>query len=510
MMATLLAALDQTIVATALPRIAADLDAFDHLSWVVTAYLIAATVTVPLYGKLSDIYGRRRLFLVAISLFLVGSVLCGVAPSLNSLIAFRALQGLGAGGLIPLSQAVIADLFSPRERGRYQGYITSMWATAAVAGPLVGGSLTDLVSWRWIFYVNVPLGALAMLIVVRTLRMPPLAREHRIDYAGAATLSVTLTALLLATVWGGTTYPWGSPPVVGTAAVAVVGLVVFLTIERRAPEPLLPLSVFRIPVVSVAAVATGLIGAVLFAVTIYMPLFVQGVLGTSATTSGAVLIPMQLGWTTATVTAGQLIARTGRYRVFPILGSSFVLLGLLLITRLGVDSSQAAVAACLAVVGLGMGASVQPYLIAAQNAAPPSQIGVVTATLQLFRSTGSSIAVAGLGAIVAGRIGAELSAHLGAAASRVDPASLLQSGAHLPPDLVEGTRAALAASLHTAFLACLPVAVVGVLLALRLRELPLSRHAARDLEDAATPARPASGQQPRDAGSPEPGLAEGD
>jgi hypothetical protein len=336
-----------------------------------------------------------------------------------------------------------------------------------------------------------------MLIVVRTMRMPPVARERRIDYAGAAVLSVTLTALLLASVWAGTTYPWGSLPVLGTAAVAAVGLVVFLTIERRAPEPLPPLSAFRNGIVSVATAATGVIGALLFAVTIYMPLFVQGVLGASATTSGAVLIPLQLAWSVATVTAGQLIARTGRYRPFPILGSSLVLAGLLLVTRLGPHSEKTTVAAYLAVIGLGMGSMVQPYLIAAQNAAPPTQIGVVTSTLLLFRSIGASIAVAGLGAVLAGRIGAELSTHLGAAASGVDPASLLQGDAHLPRELVEDTRAALAASLHTAFLTCLPIAALGFLLALRLRELPLRRQTARDLQNAMTTAQPLSGQRLR-------------
>src|SRR5919107_6126974 len=228
MLATLLAALDQTIVATALPKIAADLHGFDDLSWVVTAYLLSTTVTVPLYGKLSDLYGRRRLFVVSITIFLVGSALCGLAQSIGELIAFRALQGIGAGGLIPLSQAAIADLFSPRERGRYQGYIGAMWATAAVAGPLLGGTLTDTASWRWIFFINLPLGALALLVVVRTPRSGQARREHVIDWAGAGVLSVAVTGLLLACTWGGTTYPWGSPEVLGTGVAGLVLAVVFV------------------------------------------------------------------------------------------------------------------------------------------------------------------------------------------------------------------------------------------------------------------------------------------
>src|SRR5919199_2475736 len=241
MLATLLAALDQTIVATALPQIVTDLHGFDQLSWVVTAFLLAATVTVPLYGKLSDLYGRRRMFLVSISIFLIGSALCGAAQSMDQLIAFRALQGIGAGGLLPLAQAAIADLFSPRDPGRYQGYIGSMWATAAVAGPLLGGSLTDAASWRWIFFINLPLGALAMVVVLRTMHAPAQTRSHRIDYAGAAVLSVAITCLLLACTWGGTTYPWGSPQVLATGIGGVVLAVVFVAIERRVVEPLVPL-----------------------------------------------------------------------------------------------------------------------------------------------------------------------------------------------------------------------------------------------------------------------------
>ena len=481
MLATLLAALDQTVVATALPQIVTDLHGFRDLSWVVSSFLVAATVTVPLYGKLSDLYGRRRMFVVAISIFLVGSALCGAAQSMGQLIAFRAIQGVGAGGLLPLSQAAIADLFSPRERGRYQGYIGSMWATAAVAGPLLGGTLTDAASWRWIFFINLPLGAIALVVVLRTMRAPATVRAHTIDYLGAAVLSVAITCLLLACTWGGTTYPWDSAQVLVTGLGGLVLAVVFVAIERRVAEPLLPLALFRDRVFSVSTAGGFVVGAIIFAVSIYVPVFSQGVQEISATSSGVVLIPFSLGWVAAATVTGQLISRTGRYRPFPIVGSVFILGGLTLLTLLGEGSPPVAVAGILVITGIGMGMTFQPYIIATQNAVEVSNLGIATATIQFFRSMGGSLAVAALGTLLANRLATELQARLGAAgAARVDTDRLVGGGASVPGGLSAGVRAALADALHSVFLAAVPLGLVALLLAVALPELPLRTWSGRD------------------------------
>ena len=471
MLATLLAAMDQTIVATALPRIAADLHGFASLSWVVTAYLLTTTVTVPLYGKLSDLYGRRRLFVISISIFLLGSALCGTSQSMGELIAFRALQGVGAGGLIPLAQASIADLFSPRERGRYQGYVGSMWATAAVAGPLLGGTLTDAASWRWIFYINLPLGAVALVAVVKTMKIPHTKREHTIDYAGAVALTLGVTGILLACAWGGTTYAWDSTEVLLAAVVGVLGIAAFGWIERRAPEPLLPLGLFRIRTFAVSSLAGLGVGGVLFGISIYVPVYMQGVLQVSATSSGVVLIPLTLGWVFASFISGQLITKTGRYKIFPLLGSTLVLIGCLLLTQLGVGSSSVVASGYLVVIGVGMGTMFQTFVIATQNRVEFSQLGVATAAIQFFRSMGGSLAVAGLGALLTARI-----------ADGIDVNRLTAGAAHVD----DAARAALAHATHGVFVAIVPLAAAVLVLSILLPEEPLRTAAPADA--AATPA----------------------
>ena len=475
MLATLLAAMDQTIVATALPRIVGDLHGFSHLSWVITAYLVTSTVTIPAYGKLSDLYGRRRMFVISISIFLGGSTLCGLAGSMGALIAFRALQGVGAGGLLPLSQATIADLFSPRDRGRYQGFVGAMWGTASIVAPLVGGSLTDSVSWRWIFFVNLPLGVLALTVVMRTLPRGRRVRAHTIDWAGMGSLGVGITFILLASSWGGTSAPWGSAKVIGPALAGVALVIVFVVIERHASEPLLSPTVFSDRVVTVASAAGALIGAVMFGMTVYVPVFVQGVQGGSAVASGLVLVPLSLCWSLASAVGGQLVARTGRYRWLPILGSSLVLVGFLLLSRLSAESSRTELVLDLVVIGLGMGAMVQVYMVAAQNAVAPSEIGVTTAALQFFRTIGGSLAVTGLGVLLATRVAAELGHRLGASARGIDPNRLLQGDVRVRPALLHGTRMALASAMHDVFLVGIPIAVAMLVAAVALPERPLRR-----------------------------------
>jgi EmrB/QacA subfamily drug resistance transporter len=473
MLATLLAALDQTIVATALPRMVGDLGGFERLSWVVTGYLIAATVTIPLYGKLSDLYGRRRLMAVSIAIFVAGSLLCGLAQTMNQLVAARVLQGIGAGGLIPLSQAAIADLFPPRERGRYLGYIGAMWAIAAVAGPLLGGILTDHASWRWIFWVNLPLGGLALAVVLRNMRVHSERREHSIDWLGAVVLTAGVTGLLLACAWGGTTFPWGSAEVLGTGLGGLALVAAFVPIERRASEPLLGLRLFRERNLGISTGGSLVIGMVLFGVTVYVPVYVQSVLGVSATSSGVILMPMVLTWVVVVFGVGHAIARTGRYKVFPLAGSLIVVAGVVALTQIGTETSRVFVGAALGLLGVGMGISLQPYLIAGQNDVAPGDVGVATAGMQFARSMGGSLAVAALGAVLANRVTAELTERFGAAAGRVDVERLLQGDARIPEPLLAGARGALADATSLLFVVLLGLALAGVALALALEERPV-------------------------------------
>jgi EmrB/QacA subfamily drug resistance transporter len=405
MLGMLLAALDQTIVSTALPRIVRDLGGFQHYSWVFSAYMLGATVTVPLYGKLSDIYGRRPFFLLGIILFSTGSIISGLATSMGMLIAGRAIQGLGAGGLIPLAIAAIGDIIPPRRRGKWQGVTGAVFAASSVLGPATGGWLTDNASWRWCFFVNLPLAALALTVVWFGFVRRPRREEHSIDYVGAVLLTAGAAAGLLAAVWGGTEYPWSSPVVIGLFVTAAFLLGSFVFQERRAKEPILPLELFRERIFSAAAVAVFALGAAMFVTIIYVPLFVQGVLGESASDSGAVLTPLMLGIITTSMVAGQLVSRTGHYRPVLLAGPPLLATGFFLLAGLGVHSSQLDVTRDVVIVGLGVGLMMQTLTVAVQNSVSRRVIGVATASTQFFRTVGATAGVTVMGAIVTMRLG---------------------------------------------------------------------------------------------------------
>jgi EmrB/QacA subfamily drug resistance transporter len=473
----LLAALDQSIVATALPRIVGDLGGFNSLSWVVSAYLLASTVTIPLYGKLSDIYGRRLLFVVAISVFLAGSALCGLASSMGQLIAFRALQGLGAGGLVPLAQAAIGDLYSARDRGRYQGYVASMWGIAAVSGPLVGGTLTQAISWRWIFYINLPLGLAAMVVVIRTLSGTG-DRKHRIDYAGAVALGASLGAILLACTWAGTTYPIASGEVIGPFAAGLIGLGAFALIERRASEPIIPFALIRNRIVATSLGAFFVVGAVLFAVTIYMPVYLQDVRGDTPTVSGLTMISFMGAWVVSGIVVGRRITRSGRYRVYPVIGASLVTLGLALLILLGKTTGRVEICLLLAISGCGMGMTASPYIVASQNAISASMFGSASAAMALFRAIGGSLAVSVLGALLAGRARSVLTAQLGARAHGIDISGLVSGAGAGATHHSVAVAHALLSGLHAVYLVAAVVSLVGIVCAIVLEERPLGTEVA--------------------------------
>ena len=472
----MLAALDQTIVATALPAIVADLHGFAHLSWVVTAYLLTSTITVPLYGKLSDLFGRKRVFVFAIVLFLLGSALCGLSRTMTHLIVFRGIQGLGAGGVIPLAQAIIGEIFSPRERFRYQGYTGSLFAASSIIGPLLGGYLTDAVSWRAAFYINLPLGTLALIVIVTTMKIPFERRERPLDVLGAMLLSGGVSLCLLGAVWSGSAMPGDTPKLVLVITMGIVFLAAFVAVELRAQEPILSLGLFRNSIFAVATSAALVIGACRLTVTIYIPVFLQGVIGTSATNSGVVLIPFMLAWIASGIVAGQTVTRTGHYRMWPISGSITSLIGFAVLSGLSADSSQAYATLCMVLIGSGMGQMFQTYVVATQNAVPRSSLGIATASIQFSRTIGSMFGAAIFGSLLTRRLTTELTQRLGEVAQHVSPGALLSGTTRvtsMPPETVEAVRDSLASALHTAFLGGLPLMALGLGAALMLKELPL-------------------------------------
>jgi EmrB/QacA subfamily drug resistance transporter len=487
MLGMFLAALDQTIVSTALPTIVGDLGGLDHLSWVVTSYLLATTASTPLYGKLGDMYGRKPVFLAAILIFLAGSMLSGLSESMGQLIAFRALQGIGAGGLMVGAQAIIADIVPPRERGRYMGLIGAVFAVASVAGPLLGGFLVETISWRWVFYVNMPIGALAVLVVAFRLHLHTPTQRRAIDYLGAGLLTAGVSALVLLTTWGGNQYPWDSPQIVGLAVGALVLLTTFVWQERRAAEPVIPLSLFASSVFRIASALGFFIGLAMFGAIIFIPLFLQLVYGVSPTSSGLRMLPLMAGLLGASVISGRVISRIGRYKAFPVAGTAITAIGLFLLSRLEVDTPPGLASVYMLVLGIGIGLVMQVIILVVQNDAPRRDVGAATSTATFFRSMGGSLGVAVFGAIFASRLADELKALPGYAASHLSGGvNIRPAEVHaLPPGVRHEFLVAFVNALQPVFLVGAAVTALTFLLALLLKEVPL-RATMHDAVDVAT------------------------
>jgi EmrB/QacA subfamily drug resistance transporter len=480
LLAIMLAMLDQLIVSTALPRIVGDLGGVTHLSWVVTAYVLASTVTTPLYGKLGDQYGRKRLLMAAIVIFLIGSALSGLAHSMDQLIVFRALQGLGAGGLLVGAIATIGDLVSPRERGQYMGYMMAAMSLAMIAGPLVGGYITDSLSWRWIFYINMPVGGAALIYLFLTLHLPRHKVQHKIDYLGAALLAVAAASVVLLTTWGGSQYPWRSAQILGLGALAITATAAFLYAETRAAEPVLPLHVFRNRNFSLIAGMSFLLGLAMFGALTFLPLYQQTVQHLSATASGLMLIPLMLGSTVTTLIAGQVTTRTGRYKALPIIGSGVMAIGMYLLTGLSMSTSLVTSGLYFVVLGVGMGFLMQITTLVAQNSVAPRDIGVASSSRTFFQQIGGSIGVSAFGAIFAHRLASQLSAslpgvHLTTGGGQsLNPVELT----HLPAAIKHEVFAAITYAVQGVFWWAVPAALVVFVLAWLIKEVPLRGRAA--------------------------------
>ncbi|MGW9190813.1 DHA2 family efflux MFS transporter permease subunit [Streptomyces rubiginosohelvolus] len=471
----LLAALDQTIVSTALPTIVSELGGLDHLSWVVTAYLLAATAATPLWGKLGDQYGRKKLFQTAIVIFLIGSALCGVAQNMPQLIGFRALQGLGGGGLMVLSMAIVGDLVTPRERGKYQGLFGAVFGVTSVLGPLLGGFFTEHLSWRWVFYINLPIGVVALGVIAAVLHIPVRREKHTIDYLGTFLIAAVATSLVLIASLGGTTWAWGSPQIIALAVLAVVLLVAFIAAERRAVEPVLPLKLFRIRTFTLVAVISFVIGFAMFGAMTYLPTFLQVVHDITPTMSGVHMLPMVFGLLITSTASGQIVSRTGRWKVFPVLGTALTTAGLLLLHRLDESSSTWLMSVYFFVFGAGLGLVMQVLVLVAQNSVSYQDLGVATSGATFFRSIGAAFGVAVFGTIFTNRLTGQLTDALAgqplppgvdAGSLAADPRAIGQ----LPADLRPSVLSAYSTSITDVFLYAAPVVLLAFVLAWFLRE----------------------------------------
>jgi EmrB/QacA subfamily drug resistance transporter len=478
MLGMLVAALSQTVVATALPTIVGELGGQDELAWVVSATLLTSTASTPLWGKLSDLYGRRPLFQAAIVVFLIGSVLAGLSQSMGQLIAFRAIQGLGVGGLMALSQAIIGDIVSPRERGRYQGYMGSVFGVSSVGGPLIGGFLVDGPGWRWCFYVGVPIGVAAFVVTNRVLRMPFTRRDHQVDYLGAALIVGGVSLLLLLLSLGGKEFEWGSAEIIGMGIGSVILLGLAIVQERRASEPIIPPRLFSIPTFRISSLAGFIVGVAMFGAIVYLPQYLQIVKGQSPTRSGLLSIPLMVGLMTMSIGSGRIITRTGRYKIFPILGLILVAIGLGLFSLLDVDTSLVVAGFYMLVLGAGLGMVMQVLVLAVQNAVEHRDLGTATSAATFFRSMGGALGVAVFGAILSDRLATHIPERL--AAAGVEPpggsGNLLGTPdaiAALPAPVRDAVLGGFADSLSDIYVLAVPIALLGFLVVLFLPELAL-------------------------------------
>ncbi|MDO8107266.1 MDR family MFS transporter [Isoptericola sp. b441] len=478
MLAMLLAALDQTIVATALPTIVGDLHGLEHLSWVVTAYLLASTIGLPIYGKIGDLFGRKPIFLFAIAVFLVGSALSGAAHNMGELIAFRGLQGIGGGGLMIGAQAIVGDIIPPRQRGKYAGLMGSVFGLASIAGPLLGGYLTDSVGWRWVFYINLPLGIAAFATVLVTLHLhKPTGQRPRLDYAGTTLLALFSSAAVLLTSWAGNTYAWGSPQILGLAVVIVVTAVVFVQVEKRAEHPVIPLSLFRERNFVFPAAAGVTIGISMFAVVAYLPTYLQMVQRVSATASGLMMIPMVLGMLTSSILTGHAITRTGKYRVYPVAGAAVAGGGLLLLGQIGVATPYWELALAMVILGLGVGGAMQNLTLIVQNSVPHGVLGAATSAQNYFRQIGASLGIAVFGSIFVNRLTTQLASGPlaghpvgGGGVSSLTPEVL----GTLPAQVQQAIADAFGTALPPIYLYAVPVVLLGAVLGLFIEARQLS------------------------------------
>ncbi len=488
MLGMLVASISQTIVGPAMPKIVAELGGMDHYSWVATAAMLVSAVAVPIVGKFSDLYGRRGFFIAGLGVFMVGSLVAGLAPNFWTLVAGRAIQGLGMGTVMPLAQTIIGDIIPPRHRGKYQGLMGAVFGVTMVAGPLAGGFITDHFGWRWLFWSTIPVGVAATAVVTRFLHVPHERRDAQIDVAGILTLTPALVTTLLATSWGGTTYAWSSPVIIGLYAVGAVLLTAFVLVERRAAEPIIPLRLFANPILTLSNIAAFGIAMVMFGAIIYIPVFAQGVIGVDATNSGLILLPLMAGFIVVGIVTGQLITRTGRYKAFILAGIVIMGAGIWLLTRLDHTATQGQLTLAMTVLGVGLGFAMQQYTLIVQNAAAREDLGVVTSTMQFFRNVGSTVGIAIFGTVMTSGLAAAISAHLPASVrasmpaggadvgSVLDPSALAQ----LPPVVADAVRQGLAERLHDVFLIGLPILGVVLLATFFIREIPLrgTTHAA--------------------------------